>query len=265
MRIKEITDYLESVAPLSLQEEYDNSGLLIGSADAEIASALICLDITPSVVKEAAGRKCPLIISHHPLIFRGLKKITGATYVEQAVIEAIRNDIAIYAIHTNLDNVLLYGVNGKIAQRIGLHDIKVLLPHPHVPSPDSGAGAVGVLSKTLSEGDFLAHLRQTMELKVIRHTPLLGNVVQKVAVCGGAGGFLLSEAIAAGAQFFVSADFKYHDFFNAERRIVIADIGHFESERFTMDLMAELIQIKFPTFAAHLTETVTNPITYYYG
>ncbi len=261
--IREITDFLESIAPLSYQEEYDNSGLLIGDHDTLIDGAVICLDVTPAVVKEAIDRKCGLIIAHHPLIFRGLKRLTGTTPVEQSVIDAIRNDIAVYAIHTNLDNVLLNGVNGKIAERLGLHDITVLAPHEGGSIIGRGAGVVGILSEDISENEFLAHLKESMELKLIRHTQLLGNRVQRIAVCGGSGGFLLSKAIRSGAQFFVSADFKYHDFFDANGRIVIADIGHFESERFTMDLLVDLLRINFSTFAAHLTKTVTNPITYY--
>jgi dinuclear metal center YbgI/SA1388 family protein len=261
MQIREISDYLESIAPLSLQEEYDNSGLLIGSYEQQVESALITLDVTPEIVKEAIDKKCGLIISHHPLIFRGLKRITGQTYVEKAVALAIKNDIAVYAIHTNLDNVLKNGVNGKIAEKLGLQGVEVLSPSGD--EPGRGSGVVGGLPHLHSEKEFLEHLRDSMELKMIRHTPLTGQKVQKVAVCGGSGSFLLPRAMAAGAQFFVSADFKYHDFFNAEGRIVIADIGHFESERFTMDLLADLMRIKFPTFAPHLTEKVTNPITYY--
>lgn len=263
IRIKEITDYLESVAPLVLQESYDNSGLLIGNSESSIESALISLDVTPAVVKEAIDRQCGMIISHHPLIFRGLKRLTGNTYVEEAVIAAVRNDIAVYAIHTNLDNVLQNGVNGRIAGRIGLENIQVLSPHPVDRDEGRGAGVVGTLPNALEEADFLAHLKNSMDLKVIRHTPLLGRRVQRVAICGGSGSFLLPLAIRSGAEFFVSADFKYHDFFDAEGRIVVADIGHFESERFTMDLLADLIRTKFSTFAAHLTMTVTNPINFY--
>jgi dinuclear metal center YbgI/SA1388 family protein len=263
MIIRELTDFLESVAPLSLQEDYDNSGLLVGDPDTRIRRALICLDATPAVVEEAVEKDCDLIISHHPIIFRGLKRLTGSTYVERTVIEAIRNDIALYAIHTNLDNVLIDGVNGKIARRLGLVDCTVLAPKAGEAETGFGAGLVGNLPESLAEEAFLAWLRDKMELQVIRHTPLLGRPVQRVAVCGGSGSFLLPHAIASEAQVFVSGDFKYHEFFDADGRIVVADIGHFESERFTMDLIAELIQRKFPNFAAQLTTTVTNPITYY--
>ena len=261
--IKALTDYLESIAPLALQEDYDNAGLLVGDATAEIDRALISLDVTPDVVNEAADKGYKLIIAHHPVIFRGLKRLTGETYVEQAVIMAIRRDIAIYAIHTNLDNVLQDGVNGEIAGRIGLIDTEVLSPLESSGDNGHGAGVIGAMPESVTEGAFLAHLRETMKLQSFRHTQLTGRIVGKVAVCGGSGSFLLPKAIAAGAQVYVSADFKYHEFFDANGKILIADIGHYESERFTMDLIADLIRRKFPTFAAQLTTIVTNPITYY--
>jgi dinuclear metal center YbgI/SA1388 family protein len=263
MTITELTDYLESIAPLSIQEDYDNCGLLVGDADKVVWSALICLEVTPAVIDEAVEKDCDLIISHHPIIFRGLKKLTGKTYVERTVIEAIRNDIALYAIHTNLDNVLVDGVNGKIAGKLGLIDCSVLSPKPGDLGTGFGAGLVGNLPEPLAEEAFLAWLRDKMELQMIRHTPLLGHPVHRVAVCGGSGSFLLPEAIASGADVFISGDFKYHEFFDADGKIVVADIGHFESERFTMDLIADLIRRKFPNFAAQLTTTVTNPIIYY--
>src|SRR5690606_20213437 len=219
MRIREITTYLESIAPLHLQEDYDNAGLLVGSLDDEVESTLICLDVTPAIVDEAIEKGCGLIIGHHPVIFRGLKRLTGETFVEKAVIQAIRHGIAIYAIHTNLDNILQDGVNGMIADRLGLTDRHVLAPREDPGMHDVGAGMVGTLPKSMSEGAFLDFLRVRMELRVIRHTRLLGVPVSKVAVCGGSGSFLLARAIASGAQVYVSADFKYHDFFDAEDRI----------------------------------------------
>ena len=265
MRISEITSYLESIAPLSLQESYDNSGLLVGDRNAEVDGALICLDVTPGVVEEAIMLGTGLIVGHHPLIFKGLKRLTGQSAVERAVIQAIRHDIAIYAIHTNLDNVLRDGVNGRIADRLGLASRSVLAPMDTPLGAGYGAGIVGQLSEPVPEEAFLAYLKEKMELRVIRHTPFLGQPVQTIAICGGSGSFLLPAAIDSGAGFYVSADFKYHDFFDADEKIVIADIGHFESERFTIDLIGDLIRRKFPNFAARLTTTVTNPITYYSG
>lgn len=263
MIISELTDYLESIAPLSLQEDYDNSGLLVGSPDVEVERALICLDVTPEIVAEAREHDCTLIIGHHPVIFRGLKRLTGENSVQKTVIEAIRHGIAIYAIHTNLDNVLRDGVNGRIADRLRLTGRSVLAPKEQIENQDIGAGVVGDLAGPMSEKAFLDFLKDRMELEVIRHTKLLDAPVSRVAVCGGSGSFLLPQAIASGAQFYVSADFKYHDFFDAEDRIVVADVGHFESERFTINLIDDIIRRKFPNFALRLTSTVTNPIRIY--
>jgi dinuclear metal center YbgI/SA1388 family protein len=262
IRISDLTQYLESVAPLHLQESYDNSGLILGNADQTVTQALICLDVTVGVVREAVEKGCNLIIAHHPLIFRGLMKINGSNEVERAVILAIRHDIGVYAIHTNLDNVLQDGVNGRIAEHLGLQSTEVLAPRTE-GAAGTGSGVIGHLAEALGAWDFLHFLRERMELAVIRHTALPEVPVKSVAVCGGSGSFLLEQAKRAGAQAFVSADFKYHDFFGADGQILIADIGHYESERFTMDLIRDLIMRKFPNFAAQLTRTVTNPISYY--
>ncbi|MDX1476349.1 MAG: Nif3-like dinuclear metal center hexameric protein [Saprospiraceae bacterium] len=265
MQISDIIAYLESVAPLSLQEHYDNAGLLVGHARTEVTGALVCMDSTPEVVAEAKTQGCNLIIAHHPIIFRGLKRLNGSDYVQRAVMAAIKEDIAIYAIHTNLDNVLRRGVNGRIAKRLGLQDMRVLSARESDEVDDeTGAGVVGRLQQPLDESAFLAHLKTSMALQVIRHTPLLGRQVRTVAVCGGAGSFLLQDAIRAGADVYVSADFKYHELFDADGKIVITDIGHFESERFTVDLIIDLLREKFPKFAARSTEVNTNPVTYYH-
>lgn len=264
MKISEIINALEAVAPRSLQESYDNSGLIVGDADNEITGVLVSLDTTPDIVQEAVEKNCNLIVSHHPVIFRGLKQLTGANYVEKTVIEAIRNNISIYAIHTNLDNVLDGGVNGKIAQKIGLVECETLRSHPdHPDGVNIGAGVLGRLSHAIPEEEFLAHLKDRMQVSVIRHTSLLGKPVNVVAVCGGSGSFLLPDAIRSEADFFVTGDFKYHDFFDAEDQIVVADIGHYESEQFTVELICEIIREKFPKFAPDSTEKGTNPIIYY--
>jgi len=264
MKISEIIYALEAVAPWNLQESYDNSGLLVGDSDREVTGVLVSLDTTPEVVREAVEKNCNLIISHHPVIFSGLKQLTGKNYVQKTVIEAIRNDISIYAVHTNLDNVLDGGVNGKIAQRIGLAECEVLKTHPdHPEGVQFGAGVVGRLSRPMAETEFLAHLKDRMQVSVIRHTRLLDKPVEVVAVCGGSGSFLLSDAIQSGADFFVTGDFKYHEFFDAEGEIVIADIGHYESEQFTVELICEIITENFPKFAPDSSERGTNPIIYY--
>ena len=363
MKIKDITGFLETLAPLNYQESYDNSGLIVGDKNAEVRKALITLDTTEEVVEEAIREKCGLIIAHHPIIFGGLKKLNGKNYVERVVIKAIQNNIAIYAIHTNYDNVL-GGVNAKICQKLGLLDCEILAPkrqllrklftfipvehyervsqavfksgagyigsysetgfntpgtgtfkgnekanpaigkkgmlerveeikfetifpaqieyavvsalkeaHPYeevaydIVLLDNeydhvGSGMVGNLKKPIDEMPFLKLAKKRLNTDCIRHTPLVGKTVNRVAVCGGAGRFLLNNAIDAAAQVFVTSDFKYHDFFDADGKIVVADVGHFESEQFTKDLLLERISEKFPTFAALLSKINTNPVKY---
>jgi dinuclear metal center YbgI/SA1388 family protein len=267
MLINQITNFLETIAPLSLQENYDNAGLITGNKNWECTGAIICLDATEEVVLEAVDKKCNLIIAHHPIIFNGLKKITGSTYVQQTIITAIKNDIAIYAIHTNLDNVL-HGVNAKIADKIGLINCQVLLPKiVELPITNTGYqignGLVGELSEPLNETDFLKIVKEKFNLLVIKHTPLLGKLVKKVALCGGAGSFLIPAAAAAKADFYITADIKYHEFFDGNGQLVIADIGHYESEQFTINLIFDILREKFPTFAALKTGVNTNPVHYY--
>ena len=363
MKLRDLTTFLESFAPLNYQEDYDNSGLIVGNPDQEINAALISLDCTEEIVDEAIKKGCNLIISHHPIVFKGIKKFNGKTYVERVVIKAIKNDIALYAIHTNLDHIQ-QGVSGKICERLGLIAPRVLLPKTgllkklvtYVPlahvdgvrsalfsagagnigkysdcsfnaegygtfkaSPDAnpyvgekgelhrepevkfevifssyqeraivsalkqahpyeevaydiypltnaheqvGAGMIASLEEEMSEIDFLHFVKERLSAKVIRHTALTGKPVKRVAVCGGSGSFLLKNAIAANADVFITADFKYHEFFDAENKLVIADVGHFESEQFTQELLFEIIRKNFANFALHLTEYNTNPINY---
>ena len=355
---------MENVAPLALQESYDNAGLITGNPESEVSSALVTIDVTEDVVEEAIDKNAGLIIAHHPIIFSGLKKITGKTYVERTVIKAIRNDIAIYAAHTNLDFVT-GGVNSKICEKLGLKNCRVLqpvsgqlkklvtfIPHesaemvrtavfeagaghignyshcgynlegtgsfrggedtnPYVGEKGqvhleeeirfetifpawlqskivkamlkthpyeevaydiytlenkfekAGAGMIGEIETPISETDFLKLLKKTFETGCVKHTALTGKNVQKVAVCGGAGAFLLNQAVGANADFFVTGDFKYHQFFDAETKIVIADVGHYESEQFTKELFYELLTKKFPKFAVRFSEVKTNPVFYF--
>ena len=364
MKIKEIMDVLELLAPPSLQEDYDNSGLLIGDKNNNCTGALICLDVTEKVVEEAKVRKCNLIISHHPLIFRGVKKITSDNYVSRTIINAIKNDIAVYAIHTNLDNVS-HGVNSKIAEKLGLRNCTVLLPkvdqlkklvtfspvansenvrnalfaagagaigkysecsynvsgegtfkagegtnpfvgkqgerhtepeirievifppyiqetlltalkqaHPYeevayyIQTLDNldeftGSGMVGDLDESISPGALMEKLKHQFNLSVIRHTDSPVERIKRIAVCGGSGFFLLPNAITSGAQAYITSDIKYHDFFEAEGEILLADIGHFESEQFTTDLLSEILSKKYPNFAVLKSETRTNPVRYF--
>ena len=261
MKIKQITNFLESYAPLSYQESYDNCGLIVGDDKAEVKGALITLDCTEAVIDEAIATGCNLVIAHHPIIFSGLKKLNGSNYIERTVIKAIKNNIAIYAIHTNLDNVH-NGVNAKIAEKLGLINCKVLSLKQEVNSDLVGSGIIGELKIPINTEVFLESLRAKMQTKCIRHTLIVKEKIQRVAVCGGSGSFLLKNAKAAKADVFITADFKYHEFFDAENKIVIADIGHYESEQFTKDLIYDLLVKNFTKFAVRLSKVNTNPIKY---
>ncbi|MBV6440053.1 MAG: Nif3-like dinuclear metal center hexameric protein [Haliscomenobacteraceae bacterium CHB4] len=260
-KIKEILTALESVAPPFLQESYDNAGLIVGDPEATVTGVLFCLDSTEAVVEEAVAKGCNLVVAHHPIVFRGLKRFNGSTYVERTVMQAIRQRVAIYAIHTNLDNVYHQGVNAKIAEKIGLVNTRILAPKAGIDT-NTGAGMLGELTSPMSETDFLQHVKKSLHAGCVRHTLLRGKPVRTVAVCGGSGSFLLPEALKAGADAFVTADFKYHEFFDAEGKLVVADVGHYESEQFTIELLYEIVREKFHTFALHLTETNTNPVFY---
>jgi dinuclear metal center YbgI/SA1388 family protein len=362
--IQELTDFLAYLAPPAYQEGYDNSGLLVGDPATEVTGVLLALDCTEKVVAEAVRRGCNVVVAHHPIVFRGLKKLNGKNYVERTVINAIRANVALYAIHTNLDHVA-HGVNAMIAERLGLSNVRVLAPKRQllmkltyfVPPPNSqavlqalfaagagqvgnysacsfqsagegtfkpgvgtnpylgepgqlervaeqrvevlfpahleggimralrqahpyeevayylhqlenehqqvGAGAIGELPEPMPAADFLGYLKQQMDVSVIKYTHTDAPMVQRVAVCGGAGSFLLPNALSAGADAFVTADFKYHEFFDAENRIMICDIGHYESEVCTKQLLFNHISKKFGNFALYLSEVNTNPVSYY--
>ena len=262
MKVKEITQYLESIAPLHLQENYDNSGLIVGHGDWEVNQAIVSLDATPEVIEEAIARGCEMVISHHPIVFSGLKKFNGKNYIERAVMMAVKNDIALYAIHTNLDNVLTGGVNQRIAEQIGLENVHILKPK-EASEPQIGAGAVGDLGEAMPVERFFSMLKSRMKTDTIRHTKWVHETVSKVAICGGSGSFLLEEAKRSGAEVFITGDYKYHQFFDADGEIIIADIGHFESEQFTIDLLCEQVNNNFSNFAAHCTKVITNPIQYF--
>ena len=363
-KVKDIVRHLESIAPPSLQESYDNASLITGAQDWEVTGVLITLDCIESVVDEAIAQECNLIVAHHPIVFRGLKQLNGKNYVERTVIKALKHDIAIYAIHTNLDNVHT-GVNRKIAEKLGLQNLKILSPkkgtlqklvtfipvedteevmeavhkagagnignysdcsfqitgkgffrpndaadpligeaghlevveenrvevvYPgHLQGPvlstlkqvhpydevayyittlensnqEVGSGMIGELPIPMTTNEFLYFLKDRMELNTIRYTEKTEPTVKKVAVCGGAGSFLLSKAKSQGADAFVTADFKYHEFFDAEGKIMIADIGHYESEIFTKDLLHAILTEKFPNIASYLSRVDTNPVKYF--
>lgn len=264
MQLIKLIQFLESIAPPQLQEDYDNAGLVVGDQRMDIEGVMVCLDSTEEVIDEAIANKCNVIVAHHPIIFRGLKKINGKNYIERTIIKAIKNDIAIYAIHTNLDNVLYNGVNQKIAQRLKLKNCKILSEHPthSTKKKPIGAGIIGTLKSPMTAMAFLKYLKKEMHVSVVRHTSITKGKVKNIAICGGSGSFLLSQAIRAKTDVFITADFKYHEFFDANNEIIIADIGHYESEQFTIELLHELISKKFRKFAAHYTKVNTNPINY---
>ena len=363
MKIQQIIDFLEERFPLNYAESFDNVGLIVGSPEQEVSSVLITLDTLEEVVDEAILSKCNLIVSFHPIIFSGLKKLTGCNYVEKAVIKAIKNDISIYAIHTALDNSF-NGVNAKICEILKLSNRQILIPQKetickletYVPTKDAdflreklfeagagnignysdcsfninglgsfkgnensqpsigeknklhfeneiqigvifpkhlqknilkalfenhpyeevayqiyllenknqhiGLGMIGEFSEPMGEQDFLNYVKEKMNIQCIRHSQFLNKKIKKVAVLGGSGAFAIENAIMAGADAYITSDIKYHDFFKAEQKILLADIGHYESEQFTKNLLLDEFTKKFPNFAFYLSKTNTNPINY---
>ena len=361
MIVKDVTKYLEKIAPLHLQESYDNSGLQVGDYKSEVKGILVSLDVTLEVIDDAINQQCNLIVAHHPIIFGKIKNVTKSSLTGSIVFKAIKNNINIYAIHTNLDNVP-NGVNSKIAEFIGLKKIKILLPkqnllklvvfvpeshsekvsqalfssgagnvgnykncifsstgegsflpisgsnpykgkqgrlekvkeeklevicpdyllsdiiqslistHPYeevaydifklLNNSNTGSGMIGELEKPTDELEFLNLIKKKFHAAGLRHTKLINKPIKKVAICGGSGSFLLKNAMLENADIFITSDFKYHQFFEAENKILIADIGHYESEQFTIDLISEFLMKKFTNFAIRLTTVNTNPINY---
>ncbi len=364
MKVKEVVQLLEEFAPQSYAEDFDNTGLLVGNANTIVTGVLVTLVTLESVIDEALENNCNLIVSFHPIVFSGLKKLTGKTYVERVVQKAIKHDIAIFAIHTALDNAW-NGVNAVICEKLKLKNRKILIPQKEtikklntfVPSAEAnnvrealfaagageignytncsfnvigkgsfngneasnptvgvqgethfeeevqigvtyqkhleasvlkalfnahpyeeiayeittlentnqhiGMGMIGELAAPVSEKEFLQNLKETMKTGCVRHSELLNTSVKKVAVLGGSGSFAIEAAKRAGADVFVSADFKYHDFFKAEKSILLADIGHYESEQFTKDLLVAVLNKKITNFAVVLSQINTNPISYF--
>ena len=252
MLIKEIIDTIEEVAPLELQESFDNAGLIIGDPGCECSGVLFCVDVTPEIVEEAAARGCNLIVSHHPLIFKGLKRLTGATVQERAAVAAVKADIAVYAAHPNLD-AADDGVNYTLARLLGLTDVMPLATSP---------GVVGTLSPSLTPRELVERIKTVCGSPVARCTALPEGKVSRLALCGGSGAFLIDDAVEAGADAFLTSDVKYHDFVDNTGRIFIIDIGHFESEKCTKQIFYHIVSKKFPNFALYYSETEKNPINY---
>ncbi len=260
MKIGKVVDALERFAPLPLQESYDNAGLQIGLTEAEVSGVLLCLDVTEAVVDEALRRGCNLIVSHHPLIFRKLAHITGNTYVERCVAKSIKNDIAIASMHTNLD-AALGGVNHKIAEKMGLQRLAGIGEMKCVDGVDGSSGVVGAFAEPMAADDFIAMLKRTFNVECVQANRPLQRPISKVAVCGGAGSFLLDDAIRVGADAFVTGEMHYHEFFGHDGELQIAVIGHYQSEQFTAEVLRSIIE---PLgVRCCMSEINTNPIMYF--
>ena len=261
MIVHDILNCITEIAPLRWQEHYDNAGIQVGDLNAEVHRALVCLDITEAVVEEAIDKRCDLIVSHHPLIFHGLKHLTPETYIERAVAMALKHDIAMISMHTNLDNSYL-GVSRVLAEKIGLTHLQLLQPSADEPE-HCGAGMLGEFKTPMKELDFLRLVSNTLGSPCLRHSTLTGRKVAKVALCGGSGTPFMADALRQRADAYLTADIKYHDFFIPENRLLLVDGGHFETEQFTKELIKGIIQKKFPTFAAEIAETNTNAVHYF--
>lgn len=257
-KVKDVTKVIEEFAPLSIQEGWDNSGLCIGSPDASVTSVLLGLDCTPELVDEAIECGADMIVTHHPLIFSGLKKISPEDQVGEAVIKAIRAGISIYAAHTSADKVIA-GVSGAMAARLGLQNVSIL----DEDGEGTGLGVVGDLPQPLSAAEAVALVKERFSLKAMRTSrPVLGKI-SRVAMCGGSGGSLIKAAAASGAQLYISGDISYHNFFTREG-FMIMDIGHYESEIEIVDILFSLLRKNFPTFAVRITQNIySNPIFYF--
>ena len=258
MKIKEVIAALEQFAPLPLQEDYDNAGLQLGLTEAEVSGALLCLDVTEETVAEAVEKGCNLVVSHHPLLFRGLKQIVDADSVQRTVKMAIKNDVTIVSMHTNLDNAV-GGVNWKIAERLGL---EVRDTRCEMQGEKCGL-YVGTFAKPLSANDFISLLKTRMEAQCVMTNELLKREIRKVAICGGAGSFMLDDAIAQGADAFVTGEMHYHEYFGHDQEIQIAVIGHYESEHFTNELFREIIERECKGVRCVMADSQKNPVRYY--
>ena len=258
MKIKEVLSALERFAPLPLQEDWDNAGLQIGLTETEASGALLCLDVNEDIVDEAIAKGCNIIVSHHPLLFRGLKCISGADYVQRSVIKAIKHDICIVSMHTNMDNAR-GGVNFKIAEKIGLDDVRFFAAKA---DEDAGSGVVGVLPSPMNARDFIMLVKKAFGVECAMCNELLQRPVRKVAICGGAGDFLLPQAIGEGADAFITGEMHYHVYFGNEQKIQICVIGHYQSEQFTSEIFKSIISEASCQLPVYQAETSTNPIIY---
>lgn len=267
MRVREIASMIEQCAPLHMQEEYDNAGMQVGNLDDTVKGILLCTDVSPEVVDEAIEGGYNLIISHHPLIFSGLKKITGRTIVESMVARAIKHDINIYCAHTNMDNTP-GGVSWRMASKLGMTDVSILDPHPTGDTRAdgmpllAGCGVVGNITP-MPAPQFFALLKKTFDVDAVRYCGCTSKTVSRVALCGGAGGFLVNKAVQCGADVFVTGDLRYHDFLDHNREVLMVDIGHYESEQYTKEIFKEIIQEHNPPCAVEFSKKEKKQIQFY--
>ena len=270
VKIYQVVDALEHYAPLPLQEGYDNAGLQVGLTEAvEMSGALLCLDVTEDVVDEAIQKGCNLIVSHHPLIFRKLARISDENYVQRTVRKAIKNDITIVSMHTNMD-AAKGGVNFKIAEKLGLRNLRFFGGEKEIDGVKGGEGVIGEITDEtdtlhadgIAADDLVLMLRERFQAECVQCNQLLRRPIRKVALCGGAGSFLLDAAIAAGADAFITGEMHYHEFFGHEQEIQICVIGHYQSEQFTSEIFRSIITEKCPGVKCEISEINTNPIIY---
>lgn len=261
MKISEITGFLDSEFHPEYQEDYDNSGFLLGDPETECSGALAAVDLTPAVIDEAIACGANLIVTHHPFIFSGIKRITTSNAVGQMIYRLVRNNISVYAAHTNLDN-LKEGVNGILAFQLGLTDCHILRPLSSQPSGEAGAGMIGTLPYPMPTGAFLEQVKACLGLPLLRVSDIATPAVSRVAICGGSGSFLIHDAIAHHADIYLTGDLKYHDFQQAEGRITLADIGHYESEQFSKQLIYSAISKKFSNFACFMSQKGKSFVSY---
>ena len=260
MKIRQVLSALEQFAPLPLQESWDNAGLQVGLTEAEVSGALLCLDVNEQIVDEAIQKGCNLIVSHHPLLFRGLKQLTGGDYVQRCVIKAVKNDIVVVSMHTNMDNAR-GGVNWKIAERLGLTDVRFFAPK-QVDGLEAGSGVVGELPRPMAAEDFIQLVKRQFGVACAQCNEMLQRPVQRVAICGGAGDFLLDDAVRQGADAFITGEMHYHVFFDHEQQLQICVIGHYQSEQYTSEIFRDIIRRECPGVRTEIAETNTNPIKY---
>ena len=264
MQISNIITALENWAPLAWQEPYDNAGLIVGNPDHECTGVLCSLDCTEAVVDEAISKGCNLIVSHHPIVFKGVKQFNSHHFVSRVVVKAIQNNIALYAIHTNLDN-LLDGVNKTLADRLHLENRRILTPKPGFKDEkggEIGSGLVGELPIETDEAEFLQWVKEKLNLQVLKHTHFTKKPLKTIALCGGSGSFLINDAKAQNIDCFITSDLKYHDFFEADGKILLVDIGHGQSEQWVASLIVANLKLKFPTFAVLESLVNTEPVHY---